>query len=170
MTRRWTATASLAGALLLQVGLAPHLAIARVTPSLPLLVVVTLALVQGPSSGATAGFVAGVVLDLLGSGPVGAWALVLSLTGYLAGMLHENLFAEGWVAPVTVAVVAGLLAETAYLLLLTVLGVAPTFWEAAVSVVLPRAVYNALLVVLVYPWLARFVRSDRTVKSFRRLA
>lgn len=170
MSRPWTAAGALIAALVLQVGLAPHFAVAGVTPSFPLLVVVTLALVQGPSSGAVAGFAAGVMLDLLGSGPVGAWALVLGLTGYLGGMLHENLFAEGWLAPVTVAVVAGLLAETAYLVLMTVLGVAPAFWESVRSVVLPRAVYNALLVLLVYPWLARFLRSDRPVKSFRRLA
>jgi hypothetical protein len=71
---------------------------------------------------------------------------------------------------VTVAAIAGLLAETVYLVVLIVLGVGPGFLESIVSVVLPRAVYNTLLVMLVYPWLARFMRSDRPVKSFRRLA
>jgi hypothetical protein len=80
------------------------------------------------------------------------------------------MFAEGWLAPVSVAVIAGLLADTSYLILLTVLGVAPAFGPTFVNVVLPGAVYNALLVLLVYPWLARFLRSDRSIKSFRRLA
>ena len=170
MSRAWTTTGALAAALVLQIAFAPHMAIFGVSPSIPLLVVITLALVEGPSAGAIAGFVAGLVLDLIGTGPVGAWALVLSVTGYLSGMLQENLFAEGWLAPVTVAILAGLLAETFYLLVLTVLGVAPAFWPSMLSVVLPRAVYNALLVLLVYPWLARFLRSDRSIKSFRRLA
>lgn len=170
MSRAWTTIGALAAALILQVAFAPHMEIFGVSPNIPLLVVITLAIVQGPSAGAVAGFAAGLVLDLIGTGPVGAWALVLSVTGYTTGMLQENMFAEGWLAPVTVAVIAGLLADTFYLIVLTVLGVAPAFWESLVSVVLPAAVYNALLVLLIYPWLARFLRSDRSMKSFRRLA
>ena len=170
MSRAWTTAGALAAALVLQIALASHMEILGVTPNIPLLVVITLAFVQGPSAGAIAGFAAGLVLDLVGSGPVGAWALVLSVTGYATGMLQENMFAEGWLAPVSVAVIAGLLADTSYLILLTVLGVAPAFGPTFVNVVLPGAVYNALLVLLVYPWLARFLRSDRSIKSFRRLA
>lgn len=170
MSRAWTTVGALAAALVLQIAFAPHMEIFGVSPNIPLLVVITLGFVQGPSAGAIAGFAAGLALDLIGTGPVGAWALVLSVTGYVTGMLQENMFAEGWLAPVTVAVIAGLLADTTYLLVLTVLGVAPEFWPTFVSVVLPGAVYNALLVLLIYPWLARFLRSDRSVKSFRRLA
>jgi rod shape-determining protein MreD len=157
-------------ALVLQVMLAPHIAIGNIVPNILLLVVVTLSFVEGPSAGAVAGFVAGLLLDLLSTGPVGAWALVLSATGYVGGMLQENLFAEGWLAPVSVAIIAGLLADFSYLLLLTILNVGPAFWESLGRAVLPRAVYNAVLVMLAYPWLARFLRTDRSVKSFRRLA
>lgn len=170
MTRTWTTLGALMGALLLQVGLAPHLAIFGVVPSFPLLVVITLAFVEGPVAGAWAGFAAGVLLDLLGTGPVGAWALVLAVTGYASGMLQENMFAEGWLAPVTVAALAGLLADASYLLVLTILGVAPSFWASLGGVVLPRALYNTALVLLAYPWLARFLRTDRAIKSFRRVA
>lgn len=170
MKRWWTTAGALGVALVLQVAFAPHMAIASVVPNFLVLVVITLSFVEGPSSGAVAGFVAGLLLDLLSSSPIGAWALVLSVTGYAAGMLQENLFAEGWLAPVTVAIIAALLADFSYLLVLTILGVAPAFWESLVRAVLPRAVYNALLVLLAYPWLARFLRSDTSVKSFRRLA
>lgn len=170
MSRTWTTVGALAGALVLQVGLAPHLAIFGARPSFPLLVVITLAFVEGPVAGAWAGFAAGLMLDLLGTAPVGAWVLVLTVTGYASGMLQENMFAEGWLAPVTVAAVAGLLSEAAYLVVLSILGVGPAFWAALAAVVLPRAVYNTALVLLAYPWLARFLRTDRTMKSFRRLA
>ncbi|MHB1323150.1 MAG: rod shape-determining protein MreD [Coriobacteriia bacterium] len=170
MRRWWTTVGALALALVLQVALAPHIAIANVVPSFMVLVVITLSFVEGPSSGAVAGFVAGLLLDFLSTSPVGAWALVLSATGYTAGMLQENLFAEGWLAPVTVAIIAALLADFFYLLMLTILGVGPAFWESLLAAVLPRAVYNAVLVLLAYPWLARFLRSDQSMKSFRRLA
>ncbi|HHJ98375.1 MAG TPA: rod shape-determining protein MreD [Actinobacteria bacterium] len=170
MTRWWTTAGALLGALVLQVMIAPHIAVFGISPNLLLLVVITLAFVEGPSEGATAGFVAGLLLDLLSTGPIGAWALVMSVTGYLSGSLKENLFAEGWLAPVTVGIVAALTADLVYLLVVSVLGVGPAFGSAIVRLVLPRAVYNAVLVMLVYPWLARFLRTDRSMKSFRRLA
>lgn len=170
MKRWWTAAGALLAALILQVAFAPYMAIAGVIPNFLVLVVITLSFVEGPSSGALAGFLAGVLLDLLSSSPIGAWALVLSATGYAAGMLQENLFAEGWLAPVTVAVIAALIADFAYLIVLSILGAGPAFWESLLRTVLPRAVYNAVLVLLAYPWLARFLRSDRSIKSFRRLA
>lgn len=170
MRRWWTTAGALLAALILQVALAPYVAIAGVVPNFLVLVVITLSFVEGPSSGAVAGFIAGLLLDLLSTSPVGGWALVLSITGYAAGMLQENLFAEGWLAPVTVAIIAALLADFSYLLVLTILGVGPSFWPSLLTAVLPRAVYNAVLVLLAYPWLARFLRSDRSMKSFRRLA
>lgn len=170
MNRTWTTAGAIAASVLLQVMLAPHIAVFGVVPSFPLLIVITLAFVQGPNSGATAGFAAGLMLDLLGSGPVGAWALVLTIVGYLAGMLEANLFAEGWLQPVTVALIAGLAAEFAYLTVLAVLGIEVTFWKSVLGVVIPRGVFNSVLALLLYPWLARFLRTDRSVKSFRRLA
>lgn len=170
MKRWWTTVGALAAAFVLQVMLAPHLAVFGVVPNLLLLVVMTLAFVEGPSAGAVAGFVAGLLLDLLGTAPVGAWALVLTMTGYTSGMLQENLFAEGWLAPATIAVIAGLIAETSYLIVLAIVGAGPASWGALARIVIPGAVYNAVLVVLAYPWLARFLRSDRTMKSFKRVA
>jgi rod shape-determining protein MreD len=170
MSKTWTTVGALAVALLLQVGVAPHVAIFRAVPNFPLLVVITLAFVEGPVAGAWAGFVAGLLLDLVGSAPAGAWALVLTVTGYTSGMLQENLFAEGWLAPATVAAIAALVADASYLLVLTIVGSGPAFWPSLASVVLPAAVYNTSLVLIAYPWLARFLRTDRAMKSFRRLA
>ncbi len=170
MSRWWTTAGALLGALVLQVMIAPHIALFGVTPNLLLLVVITLAFVEGSSDGAAAGFAAGLLMDLLSTGPIGAWALVMSVTGYLSGSLKQNLFAEGWLAPVTVGAVAALVADFAYLVVVTVIGVGPAFWASLGRLVLPRAVYNAALVILVYPWLARFLRTDRSIKSFRRLA
>ncbi len=170
MTRWGTTVGALLGAFALQVMIAPHISLFGVTPNLLLLVVITLAFVEGSSAGATVGFVAGLLMDLLSSGPIGAWALVMSVTGYLSGSLKQNLFAEGWLAPVTVGVIAALVADFAYLVVVSVIGVGPAFWPALGRLVLPRALYNAVLVMLAYPWLARFLRTDRSIKSFGRLA
>ena len=162
--------AAIAVATLLQVGLAPYIAIAGVVPNFLLIVVVTLALVEGPSAGASAGFAAGLIFDLLGQGPVGPMALVLTLTGYFAGQLHENMFAEGWLLPLTVLSIASLSSTLAYGLLLQLLGAGGNFWVAFFTKILPEAIYDTALALLVYPWLARFLRQDRPMTTFRRLA
>jgi rod shape-determining protein MreD len=169
-TRSWTTAGALIATAILQVMIAPHIAIGGVVPSIPLLVVITLALIEGPVAGSVAGFSGGLLLDMLGTGPIGAWALVLTLVGYLAGLLSENVFAEGWLLPVTVALLTGLAAEFFYLGVLGVLGAGAPLGRALLSAVVPKGVYNAVLAMLLYPWLARFLRTDRSIKSFRRIA
>jgi len=161
---------ALLGAFVLQAGLAPYLTIAGVTPNFLLLVVLTVALTEGPVTGATSGFIAGLLFDLLGSGPVGPMALVLAATGYLAGLLHEQMFAEGWLLPLTVFFVAALASEVAYSALLIMLGEGESFWMGLLTKCLPSAVYNTVLALLVYPWLARVLRRERPMTTFRRLA
>jgi len=170
MRRFLPAAAAILIATLLQVGLAPYIAIGGVTPNFLLLVVVTIALTTGPSEGATSGFVAGLLFDLVGTGPLGPMALVLTITGYLAGLLHEQMFAEGWLLPMTVLAIASISAEIAYWLVLSLLGSGGPFWSSFFTKMLPGAVYNVALALLVYPWLARFLRPDRPMKTFRRLA
>jgi rod shape-determining protein MreD len=166
----WPTVAALLVATFLQASIAPHLAVFGVVPNVLLLVVVTLALVEGPVPGAFAGFTAGVLLDMLGTSVIGPWALVLCVVGYVAGTLNANMFAEGWLLPITVAFMASLLAELSYGLLLAVLGVGGPFVVTLTHIVIPAAVYNTALAVLVYPWLARLLRQDPGMTEFRRMA
>lgn len=170
MSRAWVAGIALFVAAVLQVSIAPHLAVLGVAPNFILLVVVTLALVEGPVAGCAAGFAGGLVFDLLGAGPLGPAALVLCVVGYLAGTLHAAMFAEGWLLPVTVVLVASLVAELGYGVLLAVLGQASGFGVAFVHVMAPSAVYNTALAFLFYPWLARLFSRDRSMTELRRLA
>ncbi len=170
MNRFLTVTAALLVAVLLQAGLAPYLTIFGVTPNFLLLFTVTIALVAGPREGAVSGFAAGLLFDLLGSGAVGPMALVLAVTGYLAGLMHEQMFAEGWLLPLTVLFVASLGSEIAYGLLNDLLGAGGSFWLTFATKMLPAAIYNTALALLIYPWLARFLRRDRPMTTFRRLA
>lgn len=169
MRRTLPTAAAIVIAMILQVSIAPHIAIGGVVPNIFLLVVVTLALVEGPGAGATAGFFAGLLFDLLGTAPVGPGALVLAVAGFIAGALHSQMFAEGWRLPLSVLFVTSLSAEVAYGVVLSILGAGGPFWQTFTHVMLPGAVYNATLAMLVYPWLARFLRRDHQMTTFRRL-
>jgi len=161
---------ALVAAAVLQVALAPYLAIFGIVPNVLFLVVVTLALVEGPVAGCAAGFAAGLLFDLLGTQPVGPYALVLCVIGYSAGLLEANMFAEGWLLPVSVVAIASLATELSYGIIVAVLDVGTSFWQLLWKVMLPTSLYTTVLAVLVYPWLARLLRRDRSMKSFRRLA
>ncbi len=158
------------GAVVLQVAVAPYIAIGGVVPNFLVLAAVTLAMVQGPSVGCATGFACGLLFDLLGQGPVGPMAAVLAITGYVAGLLAANLFAEGWLLPLSVLALASLGAELTYALLLTLFGAPVSFFRALFTLVIPGAVYNTALALLAYPFLARFLRRERPVAEFRRLA
>lgn len=170
MRRALPAAVALLAAMLLQAGLAPYLAIGGVVPNFLLLVVVTIALTTGPNEGAVVGFAAGLAFDVLGTVAVGPMALVLTLAGYIAGLLHEAMFAEGWLLPLTVLALTAVASEVAYGLLLELLSYDVGFWHALFTRMLPAAVYNTALALLVYPWLARLLRRERPMKTFRRLA
>ena len=169
MKRGRPTAAAMAAAFVLQVGVAPHLGIGGVVPNFFLLVVVTLALVEGPNWGAAAGFAGGFLFDLAGTGPVGPMALVLTLVGYSAGLLSANLFAEGWLLPLTVLGIASITVGLSYGLVLLILGSAGGWWSSFFTVMLPEALYNVALGLLFYPVLARFLRQDRPMNTLRRL-
>ncbi len=170
MSRVLPAAGSLLVALLLHVGLAPYIAIGGVSPNILLVVVVTLGLAQGPRAGMFAGFAGGLLFDLVGTAPIGPGALVFCLAAYLAGSLKENTFAEGWSVPLVVLFLASVVAETAYGIALAFLGEGAMGFLAFLTVVVPGALYNVATAVVVYPWLARFLRDERSMTMFRRLS
>ena len=71
--------------------------------------------------------------------------------------------------PLTVVFVGSLSAELAYAGVLAIVGVETSCWATLGSVVLPSAVYNGALALLLYPLLARFLRRDRPMTTFRRI-
>lgn len=167
---RFVPALTVLAALLLQVGLAPYIAIGGVVPNMLLLIVVTLALVKGPRTGMIAGFGAGLLFDLLGTTPIGAAALVFCVVGFVAGSVQQNTFADGWLVPLIIVFVSSLAAETLFALLLAVLGEGQLTIDAVTGGVLPAAVYNAALAALTYPWVARFLRREKPMTTFKRLA
>ncbi len=169
MKRALPTMAAILAGFVLQVAIAPYLSIGGVVPNFLLLVVVTLALVEGSEWGCVSGFAAGVLFDLVGSGPVGPMAFVLAAVGYATGMLQANLFAEGWLLPLTVLGVASLTAGLAFGLILAVLGLAGGLWRTLWTVMLPEALYNVALGLLTYPVLARFLRRERPMETLRRI-
>ena len=90
--RAFLITVLLLVALALQTTVLPRLGLPGATPDLVLLFVVSMALADGPLSGLVVGFASGLMLDLVppADHAVGRYALVLTLVGYLAGLVQDE--------------------------------------------------------------------------------
>ena len=91
-------------AVTVQMSMLPNLAVAGVSCDLVLIVVIALALSRGPEFGAIAGFVGGLLLDVVppADHTAGRWALAMALSGYVAGLIRRET-STGPVGPVGVA-------------------------------------------------------------------
>jgi rod shape-determining protein MreD len=127
-------------------------------PDLLVPIVVGVALGVGPRGGAVAGFTAGAVLDIAppAGHPLGQWAFVLALLGYLValvgdedtGVLHGALLAAG----------IGAVAPVLFNLLGVVLGDPRAGVGAALERVPAMAAWSALLALGVLPGTRLLVR------------
>lgn len=169
ISRPIVAALALLIASVLQVLVAPNISLLGGSPNFLLIIVVVMALSEGSSEGATLGFIAGLLFDLLGSGPVGPAAFVLTLVGYVAGSLHQNMFSEGWIAPLIVLGTASLLGELVYMLVLVVLGSGMSFGAALLTKVLPNALYSLFIGVVSFPLVARAFKKDKSVSVFQQI-
>lgn len=146
-------------AAVLQMTVVNRLPLPGTGPDLVLLVVIGLAVVVGPTAGASFGFAAGLLVDLMPptATEVGRWALVLCLVGYLAGQV--TIDARRSVLRV-LAVVAGLSAVSVVLYA----GVGLLFGDSRVtadlfvSILLSTVLYDLLLAPFVIPGVMALAR------------
>jgi len=132
-------------ALLLQVGVVADLRLFDAAGDLLLVLVIAIALVEGPDRGATWGFVAGIAYDLLLDTPFGLTALVYALVGFLVGAVGVAMVRPAGWWPVVIAAVAGFLATFAYAVVGNLVGIGePLGGVPAVALVV--AGWSAVLV------------------------
>jgi len=127
-------------------------------PDLLVPIVVGVALAAGPMAGAAAGFAAGGVLDVAppAGHPLGQWAFVLALLGYLVALLGTEQ--AGTVHGALLAAAAGALAPLLFNLLGVVLGDPRAGVAAALDRAPAMAAWSALLAVGVLPGIRLLVR------------
>jgi rod shape-determining protein MreD len=153
-------TLLLVTAALLQTALFPFLSLAGFRPDLLLLVVVAVALADGPMAGGRVGFAAGLLSDLLVSqAQVGLAALVFGGIGFAIGMARPYLAPESITAPLILAFLSGAFGTAAYGILALLLGEERVTLPLLLQASLLVALYNTLLAPLALGLLHRL--SDR---------
>ncbi len=148
-----------------QTALFPLLPTAWFRPDLVLLVVVGVALSEGPLSGLRVGFVGGLLTDLLTTlSPAGITTLVLTVVGFVVGSVRPYLATSSLTAPLIVAFSAGLIGTAATGTLALLLGDERVSAAMLLQASFAVAVFNVVLAPLALPLVHRlFERFPRRV-------
>jgi rod shape-determining protein MreD len=154
-------------ALLLQSTVLGDVLLLGAKPELLYLVVIVLAILEGPSEGAVVGFAGGMVQDFFMNQPKGLTALTLTLLGYTVGLARQYIVSPSPLLP-TLMVLGGTFAgvafyETVAVLLNTLHTDTVLFFRTAGF----SALYTALLTPIVYPLLRRIFEGSRPRRVVR---
>lgn len=157
--RLWFLLGLIAVALLLQATVFNFISIGGIKPELAMVLIILNGFLRGSREGAFLGFAGGIIQDLLYGGYVGIGALSQMTAGYLAGLAEPHLYKDKSVIVAGVTFLATVGGEICYWVLLLFAGVGVGFGTALLEVILPLALYNALLALLIY---GRYYRSFRS--------
>lgn len=154
-------------AALLQTTAFSRLTLFGVSPDLMLVVVISFALLEGPSTGAAVGFSGGLLRDLLLDSPKGLTGLSYLLVGYVIGSLRPYVQSNSVFVPAGGVLVGSLAGTGLYQVLLVLLGRSALPLGNAVRIIALTSVYNTLLVPFVYPLIRRvsaMYKRDRVLR------
>ncbi|MEX0833085.1 MAG: rod shape-determining protein MreD [Actinomycetota bacterium] len=167
MRRAISLTILVLTALLLQTTVFSEIQLLGVKPELVYLVVILIAVLEGPTSGAGAGFAGGMAQDFLLNQPKGITALTLTLLGYSVGMLRQYIVSPSAWLPVFLVGASTAAGEIFHGLVRFLLGQLDTGWGFQFRVAILAGLYNALLTPVVFPVIRRVTESSRTRKVLR---
>lgn len=141
------------GATLVQTTLAPFVKISGVHPNLVLLLVIGWIILRGLGEGLEWALIGGLGLDVMSGAPFGVFTLTMVLVAITSGAAHGRLFGSSIVLPLSLTFPLSLLFDGLALLLLA-LGGRPVVWAGALtSIILPAAIFNTAVMLLIFPFL-----------------
>lgn len=154
-------------ALLLQTTIFAELNLLGAKPELLYLVTIVFAILEGPASGAVAGFAGGMAQDFLLDAPKGITALTLTLLGYAMGMARQYIVTPSPILPVLLVAAGTAGGVVFYGIVSFLLGELDTSWLYLFRVAMLSALYNAILTPLVFPILRRAAEGARSRRVLR---
>lgn len=151
--------------LLMQVFLAPHIAIGFALPNFIVAFCLAIVIVQQGTGGFILAFVMGLLYDLLSGGPVGGMAFSLTLVVAFASAMFRR--ANNDTLFITIAVLAGavLLTEVIYGMLFLLFGYAMSLADALVFRVVPCFLYDFVIAFVFFFVLTRLVGTRTPLRS-----
>lgn len=125
--------------------------IAGIKPNLFLILLLFIGLYLSKWFGFSMGIIFGLLLDLFIGKRIGINAIMLSIAGFIGGMLDKSFSKESRITFMTMTFIVTMLCEIInYTLQIILLGVKGNFIPF-MKIVIIEAIYNAILVIILYP-------------------
>lgn len=135
-------------AIVLQTVVSPAIAVFGIRPDFPLLVVLLVALHEGPAGGALAGFAAGLFVDLNSTQLLGSTSAANAILAFAVGSVSDRIVGDSRVAQAVVVLIAAVLRDLAMAVFLLPGGPGGAARHLFVAAV-PGGLYSAVLSPLV---------------------
>jgi rod shape-determining protein MreD len=142
-----------------QVSFLPHLRLFGVVPDLGLVLAMAVAYHDNAETAAIVGFLTGLGFDLFLRTPVGASALAYAVTGYLAGVVQTGLIRSTRWLPLVLGALGGLVGGLIFVAIAILAGTDSLIRVGTLGLVARAALYDAIVAMIVFPLVDRFVRS-----------
>jgi rod shape-determining protein MreD len=159
--------AALLFAVVLQTAAMPLLGLRPPSAQIVLVLVCSIALSRGRTTGMIVGFVAGILLDVAppADHPVGRFALAYCVAGYVMGALRGESRRSAFL-PMALVALGAFIGNAVDVLLGTVFGYVHTSFTAVATVVPLVVLYDVVLTPFVFPLVAA---ADKKLVSYRHL-
>lgn len=122
-----------------------------VRPDLFIIVVICASVLRNDIEGAILGFLCGLVRDIFFSNTIGFFALLYMLVGYLCGKPFKYFYRENYFVPMILCFVATIFFESS-VFILKFFSHNLLFYSLS-AIVFPQALYNTVLILILYPLL-----------------
>lgn len=144
-------------AVLLQIVVAPNIAIFSSQPNFLLAYVLVAAIARPADAGVILPFALGLLCDLLGTGPVGAYACLFVVASFVVSRAFLVLDNDTLFMPLTLVAAAAFLSEMFYGVILVVFGSPCGMLDVFLYRALPCSLYDCVAALVLYPVVAHFV-------------
>ncbi|MCL2756750.1 MAG: rod shape-determining protein MreD [Coriobacteriia bacterium] len=136
-------------AVVLQLAIAPNIAIVSAVPNIIMIVTIIVALNNPATRSTIYGFILGFCYDLFSQGPIGVMALLLTVMSFALSAFNKDAFQSNWIIELFAVVIALLLGELLHGIILVVIGYDSNILYSLVFRSLPSAIYEAIVAVVV---------------------
>ncbi len=150
-------------AVLLQIIVAPNIALFSAMPNFVVVYVLLIAIVRPSQAGPLLPFLMGLAFDFVSGGPVGAMAFLLVLISFVAARAFSVLDNDTLFMPLIIFVVSTLMIELFYGGFMLAMGLDVSLLDAFLYRALPCALYDCVVGLLLYPLAARVFASAAPV-------
>lgn len=137
----------------MQATISPFIKISGVHPDLVLVVVIGWIILRGLQEGLIWALIGGLSLDFMSGAPFGILTLTMLIVAVVANISHGRVFGSSIVLPLSLTFPLSLLFNGLTVILLNLLG-RPMSWDIAFfNVLLPVALFNTVVMMLIFPLL-----------------